>query len=83
MLLDVLNKLVDKGNTVVVIEHNPDVILAADHLIDLGPEGGEEGGGVVATGSPHHVMQQRGSHTGAMLREIAGLEAADTSRRVV
>jgi len=83
MLLDVLNKLVDKGNTVVVIEHNPDVILAADHLIDLGPEGGDEGGAVVATGSPHEVMQHRGSHTGAMLREIAGLEAADTSRRVV
>jgi excinuclease ABC subunit A len=83
MLLDVLNKLVDKGNTVVVIEHNPDVILAADHLIDLGPEGGDEGGGVIATGSPHAVMQNRESHTGSMLREIAGLETADTSRRVV
>ncbi len=72
MLLDVLNKLVDKGNTVIVIEHNPDVILAADHIIDLGPEGGEEGGHVVATGSPYDIMQREESHTGAMLRELAG-----------
>jgi excinuclease ABC subunit A len=71
MLLDVLNKLVDKGNTVIVIEHNPDVILAADHIIDLGPEGGDAGGEVVATGSPYDIMQQPESHTGAMLRELA------------
>jgi excinuclease ABC subunit A len=70
MLLDVLNKLVDKGNTVVVIEHNPDVILAVDHIIDLGPEGGDEGGEVVATGTPFDIMQSQRSHTGAMLREI-------------
>jgi len=72
MLLDVLNKLVEKGNTVIVIEHNPDVILAADHIIDLGPEGGEAGGYVVATGSPYDIMQHEESHTGAMLRELAG-----------
>jgi len=72
MLLDVLNKLVEKGNTVIVIEHNPDVILAADHIIDLGPEGGEAGGYVVATGSPFDIMQKKESHTGAMLREMAG-----------
>jgi len=72
MLLEVLNKLVDKGNTVVVIEHNPDVILAADHLIDLGPEGGDEGGDVVATGSPFDVMNRPESHTGEMLRDLAG-----------
>jgi excinuclease ABC subunit A len=72
MLLDVLNKLVDKGNTVIVIEHNPDVILAADHIVDLGPEGGEEGGYVVATGSPFDIMQGEKSHTGAMLRELSG-----------
>ena len=72
MLLEVLNKLVDKGNTVVVIEHNPDVILAADHLIDLGPEGGDEGGEVVATGSPFDVMNRPESHTGEMLRDLAG-----------
>jgi excinuclease ABC subunit A len=70
MLLDVLNKLVDKGNTVIVIEHNPDVILAADHIIDLGPEGGDAGGEVVATGSPYDIMQRETSHTGAMLREL-------------
>jgi excinuclease ABC subunit A len=70
MLLDVLNKLVDKGNTVVVIEHNPDVILAADHIIDLGPEGGDDGGEVVATGTPFDIMQCEESYTGAMLREI-------------
>ena len=72
MLLDVLDKLVDKGNTVIVIEHNPDVVLAADHVIDLGPEGGEAGGMVVATGSPHQIMQCAETHTGAMLRELAG-----------
>ena len=65
MLLEVLNKLVDKGNTVVVIEHNPDVILAADHLIDLGPEGGDEGGDVVATGSPFDVMNSARNRTPA------------------
>jgi excinuclease ABC subunit A len=72
MLLDVLNKLVEKGNTVVVIEHNPDVILAADHIIDLGPEGGEEGGLVVVAGTPLEVLQCASSHTGAMLRELSG-----------
>ena len=74
MLLDVLNKLVEKGNTVVVIEHNPDVILAADYIIDLGPEGGDEGGWVVAAGSPSEVMRSERSHTGAMLRELVGSE---------
>jgi excinuclease ABC subunit A len=70
MLLDVLNKLVDKGNTVVVIEHNPDVILAAGHIIDLGPEGGEAGGRVVAVGTPYDIMKCKASHTGEMLREM-------------
>jgi len=72
MLLDVLNKLVEKGNTVVVIEHNPDVILAADYIVDLGPEGGDEGGWVVAAGTPSEVMGVEGSHTGAMLRDLVG-----------
>ena len=76
MLLDVLNKLVDKGNTVVVIEHNPDVILAADHLIDLGPEGGDEGGEVIASGTPLDVINRPESHTGEMLRELAREPAA-------
>ncbi|HEY0392106.1 MAG TPA: excinuclease ABC subunit UvrA [Solirubrobacterales bacterium] len=66
-LLDVLGRLVDAGNTVVVIEHNLDVIKTADHLIDLGPEGGEEGGEVVATGTPEEVAAVAGSYTGRFL----------------
>ncbi len=80
MLLQVLDRLVDKGNTVIVIEHNPDVILAADHIIDLGPEGGDAGGEVVATGSPYDIMQCAESHTGAMLREMAGARAPLVAR---
>jgi excinuclease ABC subunit A len=70
MLIDVLNKLVNKGNSVVVIEHNPDVILAADHVIDLGPEGGDEGGEMVAAGAPHDIMACERSYTGQMLKAI-------------
>jgi excinuclease ABC subunit A len=70
MLLDVLNRLVDKGNSVLIIEHNPDIIKTADHVIDLGPEGGDEGGRIVAQGSPRVVAAVRGSYTGQMLREI-------------
>jgi excinuclease ABC subunit A len=69
-LLDVLGRLVDAGNTVVVIEHNLDVIKTADHLIDLGPDGGEEGGEVVATGSPEEVAAVEASHTGRFLAEL-------------
>jgi len=71
-LLDVLDRLVDAGNTVVVIEHNLDVIKTADHLIDLGPEGGEEGGKVIATGTPEEIAAVEGSYTG---RYLAGLLA--------
>jgi len=66
-LLDVLGRLVDAGNTVVVIEHNLDVIKTADRLIDLGPEGGEEGGEVIATGTPEEVAAVEGSYTGGFL----------------
>jgi len=69
-LLDVLQRLVDVGNSVVVIEHNLDVIKVADRLIDLGPEGGEEGGRLVAAGTPEQVAGVDGSHTGAYLREL-------------
>ncbi len=69
-LLDVLGRLVDAGNTVVVIEHNLDVIKTADRLIDLGPEGGEEGGEVVATGTPEEVAAVEGSYTGRFLAEL-------------
>ncbi len=68
LLLDVLHRLVDRGNTVVVIEHNMDVIKTADWIIDLGPEGGGEGGRVVAAGTPEEVAEQKESHTGAFLR---------------
>jgi len=69
-LIKVLNDLVDKGNTVVVIEHNPDVIKSADHIIDLGPEGGDDGGWVVAQGAPRQVAEIRDSKTGAFLKQI-------------
>jgi len=74
-LLDVLNKLVDQGNTVVVIEHNLDVIRCADYLIDLGPEGGAAGGRVVATGSPEEVAANPKSATGRFLRTALGTAA--------
>jgi excinuclease ABC subunit A len=70
MLLNVLNRLVDMGNTVVVIEHNPDCIKVADRIIDLGPEGGDEGGAVVAEGSPEEVARHKGSYTGEVLRQV-------------
>jgi len=69
-LLDVLQRLVDAGNSVVVIEHNLDVIKVADRLIDLGPEGGEEGGRLIASGTPEQVAGVDGSHTGAYLRAL-------------
>jgi excinuclease ABC subunit A len=66
-LLEVLHELVDQGNSVVVIEHNLDVIKTADHLIDIGPEGGDGGGEVVATGTPEEVADVPRSHTGRYL----------------
>ncbi len=69
VLLLVLNRLVDKGNTVIIIEHNMDVIKMADHIIDLGPEGGENGGLVIATGTPEEIARQDSSYTAAFLRE--------------
>ncbi|MBW2324528.1 MAG: excinuclease ABC subunit UvrA [Deltaproteobacteria bacterium] len=63
-LLNVLNRLVDQGNTVVIIEHNLDVIKCADHIIDLGPEGGDQGGKIIATGTPEEVARKRNSYTG-------------------
>ncbi|MGZ6827680.1 MAG: excinuclease ABC subunit UvrA, partial [Mycobacteriales bacterium] len=69
-LLVVLGRLVDQGNSVVVIEHNLDVIKTADWVIDMGPEGGSGGGTVVAQGTPEHVATVEASHTGRFLREI-------------
>jgi excinuclease ABC subunit A len=68
-LLEVLGQLVDQGNTVIVIEHNLDVVRSADYVIDLGPEGGAGGGRVVAAGTPEEVARQVGSHTGVFLGE--------------
>ena len=68
-LLQVLNKLVEKGNTVVVVEHNLDVIKCADHIIDLGPEGGEKGGNIVAEGTPEEIIKNQHSITGKFLAE--------------
>jgi excinuclease ABC subunit A len=76
-LLAILSRLVDAGNTVVVIEHNLDVIKTADHIIDLGPEGGDRGGYVVATGTPEEVAACENSYTGKFLRPI--LEHKDVS----
>ena len=72
MLLSVLNRLVDRGNTVIVIEHQLDVVKYADHIIDLGPEGGDDGGRVIATGTPEQVAQVNESHTGRFLKDMLG-----------
>ncbi|HEX2160381.1 MAG TPA: excinuclease ABC subunit UvrA, partial [Thermoleophilaceae bacterium] len=79
-LLEMLQRLVDNGNTVVVIEHNLDVIKTADQIVDMGPEGGEEGGLVVATGTPEQVAATPGSHTGRFLAEIVEPAAKQTRR---
>jgi len=71
MLLDVLSKLVDKGNTVIVIEHNLDVIKSADWIIDLGPEGGEKGGQIIAEGTPEDIVKKfmKKSYTAEYLKK--------------
>ena len=70
LLIDVLNKLVDRGNTVIVIEHNLDVVKVADHIIDIGPEGGAAGGEVIAAGTPHEVAAVSDSYTGQFLKQM-------------
>ncbi len=80
MLLTVLNKLVDKGNTVLVIEHNLDVIKSADHVIDLGPEGGDGGGEILASGTPEEVAKVKRSYTGHYLKEM--LKRSSASRTI-
>jgi excinuclease ABC subunit A len=71
-LLDVLDRLADRGNTLLIIEHNPDVVKCADWIIDLGPEGGDAGGRIVAEGPPEAVAATPGSHTGEVLRHCLG-----------
>ena len=83
-LLDVLNRLVDQGNTVIVIEHNLDVVKSADWIIDLGPEGGDGGGRVVAEGTPEEVARSKASYTGEVLAPVLGIDrAAKTKTRKV
>jgi excinuclease ABC subunit A len=68
-LLAVLNKLVDRGNTVIVIEHNLDIVKVADYIIDMGPEGGVGGGTVVTKGTPEQIVKVKASHTGRFLKD--------------
>ncbi len=79
-LLDVLHALVDQGNTVLVIEHNLEVIKTADYIIDLGPEGGDDGGRIVAQGTPERVARVAASYTGQFLRDYLARHAARPSR---
>jgi excinuclease ABC subunit A len=79
-LLEVLQRLVDAGNSVVVIEHNLDVIKVSDRLIDLGPEGGDEGGLMIAQGTPEDVAAQPDSYTGQFLAELLTVKAKRTRR---
>jgi excinuclease ABC subunit A len=80
-LLTVLHRLVDAGESVLVIEHNLDVIKTADYLIDLGPEGGNGGGTIVATGSPEQVVKVEGSYTGRYLKPILERDRGRTEER--
>ena len=68
--MDVINRLVDCGNTAIVIEHNLDVVKVADWIIDMGPEGGRDGGRIVAEGTPEDIMQVKESYTGYYLRKM-------------
>jgi len=73
-LLNVLNKLVDKGNTVLIIEHNMDIIKMADYIIDLGPEGGDKGGKIVGSGTPEKLATLKGSYTASFLKAVLKLQ---------
>lgn len=77
ILMDVLNKLVDRGNTVIIIEHNLDVIKLADYIIDMGPEGGRNGGQVLVTGTPEEVAQSQRGHTARFIRQELKMPAPD------
>ncbi|HLX88324.1 MAG TPA: excinuclease ABC subunit UvrA, partial [Acidimicrobiales bacterium] len=80
-LLEVLSRLVDQGNTVIVIEHNLDVVKTADWIVDLGPEGGDRGGRIIAEGTPEEVARNAGSATGAVLRPLLGSPPARSRAR--
>ncbi len=82
-LLNVLGKLVDKGNTVLIIEHNLDVIKSVDHIIDLGPEGGSGGGQVIATGTPKQVAENNNSYTGKFLAQLFARDNKKSGKKVI
>ena len=69
-LIKIINKLADSGNTILIIEHNMDLIKTADHIIDLGPQGGDEGGRIIAEGTPEEVAENKKSYTGMYLKKI-------------
>ncbi len=69
-LIEILNKLVDRQNTVIVIEHNMDIIKSSDYLIDMGPEGGSGGGNIVCSGTPEQVEEKKSSHTAKFIKKI-------------
>jgi excinuclease ABC subunit A len=69
LLLQVINKLIEKGNSVIVIEHNMQIIKSADYVIDLGPEGGDKGGKLVAKGTPEEIIKSKNSYTGLYLND--------------
>ena len=71
-LIDILQRLVDTGNTIIVIEHNLDLIKTCDHIIDLGPEGGEKGGQIIAVGTPEQITRNDQSYTGKFLKKYLG-----------
>jgi excinuclease ABC subunit A len=75
VLMDVIQQLVNRGNSVVIIEHNLDVIKMADHVIDIGPEGGAGGGTIVAQGTPEDIARNPRSHTGRFLQKILAHES--------
>src|SRR6185312_2605442 len=80
-LLEVLNALVDSGNTVLVIEHNLDVIKSADWIIDMGPEGGQAGGQVIAEGTPEAVAKVANSHTGRYIKRLLEVKRSTETKR--
>ena len=73
-LIRIIDRIVDNGDTVVVIEHNLDVIKCADHIIDLGPDGGDNGGQIIAEGTPEEVAKVEGSYTGQYLKKVLGIK---------
>jgi excinuclease ABC subunit A len=80
-LMDVIQRLVDQGNTVIMIEHNLDVLLQADHIIDLGPEGGDKGGQIIAVGTPEQIAECDASYTGTFIAEMIKRNGSRKNRR--